>query len=53
MIISGSICDLEIKGEKYNSAILFSLLTALKQGKELIIGEPGLGKTTSAELSVP
>jgi Mg-chelatase subunit ChlI len=41
--------DLEIKGEKYNSAILFSLLTALKLGKELIIGEPGLGKTTSAE----
>ena len=41
--------DLEIKGEKYNSAILLSLLTALKQGKELIIGEPGLGKTTSAE----
>ncbi len=41
--------DLEIKGEKFNSAILFSLLTALKEGKELIIGEPGLGKTTSAE----
>ncbi len=41
--------DLEIKGEKYNAAILMSLLTALKQGKELIIGEPGLGKTTSAE----
>lgn len=41
--------DLEIKGERFNSAILFSLLTALKKGKELIIGEPGLGKTTSAE----
>jgi MoxR-like ATPase len=41
--------DLEIKGERYNSVILFSLLTALKEGKELIIGEPGLGKTTSAE----
>jgi len=41
--------DLQIKGERYNSAILFSLLTALKKGKELIIGEPGLGKTTSAE----
>jgi MoxR-like ATPase len=26
-----------------------SLLTGLAQGKELIIGEPGLGKTTSAE----
>jgi len=41
--------DIEIKGERYNSAILFSLLTALNKGKELIIGEPGLGKTTSAE----
>ncbi len=41
--------DMEIKGERYNSAILFSLLTGLKRGKELIIGEPGLGKTTSAE----
>jgi hypothetical protein len=41
--------DIEIKGERYNSAILFSLLTALIKGKELIIGEPGLGKTTSAE----
>jgi hypothetical protein len=41
--------DLEIKGERYNSAILLSVLTALKKGKELIIGEPGLGKTTSAE----
>jgi len=41
--------DMEVKGGRYNSAILFSLLTALKKGKELIIGEPGLGKTTSAE----
>ena len=41
--------DLEINGERFNSTILFSLLTALKKGKELIIGEPGLGKTTSAE----
>ena len=41
--------DIEIKGERFNSAILFSLLTGLKKGKELIIGEPGLGKTTSAE----
>jgi len=41
--------DVEIKGEQYNSAILLSLLTGLKKGKELIIGEPGLGKTTSAE----
>lgn len=41
--------DIEIKGESYNSAILMSLLTGLAKGKELIIGEPGLGKTTSAE----
>jgi MoxR-like ATPase len=41
--------DIEIKGELYNSAILLSLLTGLTKGKELIIGEPGLGKTTSAE----
>ena len=41
--------DIEIKGERFNSAILLSLLTALRRGKELIIGEPGLGKTTSAE----
>jgi MoxR-like ATPase len=41
--------DLEIGGEKFNSALLLSLLTALLGGKELIIGEPGLGKTTSAE----
>jgi MoxR-like ATPase len=41
--------DLEIRGKKFNSALLFSLLTGLRKGKELIIGEPGLGKTTSAE----
>jgi MoxR-like ATPase len=41
--------DMDVKGERYNSAILFSVLTGLKKGKELIIGEPGLGKTTSAE----
>lgn len=41
--------DLEIKGEYYNSALLFGILTAIYGGKELIIGEPGLGKTTSAE----
>jgi len=41
--------DLEVGGEKFNSTLLLSLLTALVGGKELIIGEPGLGKTTSAE----
>jgi hypothetical protein len=41
--------DIEIKGEKFNSALLFGLFTGINGGKELIIGEPGLGKTTSAE----
>ena len=41
--------DLDLGGEKLNSTLLLSLLTALIGGKALIIGEPGLGKTTSAE----
>ena len=41
--------DLEIDGRKFNTSLLFGLLTALNGGKELIIGEPGVGKTTSAE----
>ena len=41
--------DLEIKGQKHNAALLFSVLTGLLGGKILIVGEPGLGKTTSAE----
>jgi hypothetical protein len=41
--------DMEIKGEQFNTALLFGILTALSRGKELIIGEPGVGKTTSAE----
>ena len=41
--------DLDLDGEKLNSTLLLSLLTALLGGKALIIGEPGLGKTTSAE----
>jgi hypothetical protein len=41
--------DMDVKGERFNSSVLLSLLTGLKRGKELIIGEPGLGKTTSAE----
>nr|HID59372.1 hypothetical protein [Desulfobacterales bacterium] len=41
--------DIDVKGAAFNSALLMSLLTGLCQGKELIIGEPGLGKTTSAE----
>ena len=41
--------DMEIKGIQFNSALLMSLLTGLCQGKQIVIGEPGLGKTTSAE----
>jgi hypothetical protein len=41
--------DLTIKDEAFNSALLLSLLVGLSQGKALIIGEPGLGKTTSVE----
>lgn len=41
--------DMEIKERKLNSTLLMSILTGLCQGKELIVGEPGLGKTTSAE----
>jgi len=41
--------DIEIAGKQYNSTLLLSLITALVQGKQLIIGEPGMGKTTSAE----
>ncbi len=41
--------DLDLQGEYVNSTLLLSLLTALIGGKALIIGEPGLGKTTAAE----
>ncbi len=41
--------DIELDGDRFNTSLLFGLLTALTKGKELIIGEPGVGKTTSAE----
>ena len=41
--------DLDVQGESVNSTLLLSLLTALIGGKALLIGEPGLGKTTAAE----
>lgn len=41
--------DIAVKGRTYNTVLLMSLITGLSQGKQLIIGEPGLGKTTSAE----
>ena len=41
--------DLNLYGEPANATVLLSLLTALTGGKALVIGEPGLGKTTAAE----
>ncbi len=41
--------DLIIDDKMFNSTLLFAFLTALVQGKAIIIGEPGLGKTTAAE----
>src|SRR2546430_17579588 len=41
--------DLSVQGESANATLLLSLLTALIGGKALILGEPGLGKTTAAE----
>lgn len=41
--------DMTLSGENFNSALLLSLLAGLCRGKALIIGEPGLGKTTSVE----
>jgi MoxR-like ATPase len=41
--------DMAVNDEEFNSALLMSLLIGLSRGKALIIGEPGLGKTTSVE----
>ena len=41
--------DMRVGERTFNSALLLGFLTALNQGKEIIMGEPGLGKTTSAE----
>ncbi len=41
--------DLIVDDTMFNSTLLFAFLTALVQGKAIIIGEPGLGKTTAAE----
>jgi MoxR-like ATPase len=41
--------DLEVSGESYNSALLFGTLTELNKGNQLLFGEYGGGKTTSAE----
>jgi len=41
--------DLAVGDSKYNSALLFGVLTELNKGKQLLFGEYGGGKTTSAE----
>jgi hypothetical protein len=41
--------DLDVNGAKFNSALLFGILTELNKGNLLLFGEYGGGKTTSAE----
>ncbi len=41
--------DIVVDNKPFNSTLLLALLTALVQGKAIIIGEPGLGKTTAVE----
>ncbi len=41
--------DLHIQNEAGNATLLLNLFTALTGGKALVVGEPGLGKTTAAE----
>ena len=41
--------DLNVSGQSYNSALLFGVLTELNKGNQLLFGEYGGGKTTSAE----
>jgi len=41
--------DLIVGAREYNSALLFGILTELNRGNQLIFGEYGGGKTTSAE----
>lgn len=41
--------DLSIGNDNFNSALLFGVLTELNKGKQLLFGEYGGGKTTSAE----
>lgn len=41
--------DLEVSGESYSSALLLGALTELNKGNQLVLGEYGGGKTTSAE----
>jgi hypothetical protein len=40
---------LTIREKRYNPLIVFSIITSILNGRELILGEYGSGKTTSAE----
>lgn len=41
--------DLTVGNDKFNSALLFGVLTELNKGNQILYGEYGGGKTTSAE----
>ncbi len=41
--------DLEVGGDRFNSALVLGVLTELNRGKQIFFGEYGGGKTTSAE----
>lgn len=41
--------DLNIGNDKFNSSLLFGVLTELNRGRQILFGEYGGGKTTSAE----
>jgi hypothetical protein len=41
--------DMEIGKYEFNSNLLFGLLTSVNKGKQLSMGEYGIGKTTSSE----
>ena len=41
--------DLPVGKDKFNSALLFGVLTELNRGNQILFGEYGGGKTTSAE----
>ncbi len=41
--------DLSVGGEKFSSSLLFGVLTELNKGNQILFGEYGGGKTTSAE----
>jgi len=42
--------NLSIGGDEFNDVIIFSAITGINAGKELLVGNYGLGKTTVAEV---